>query len=147
MNRTLLAIALVAAASYAQAASYTYQGSLEDGGKPAAGLYDVQLSVTDAAQRPLAAPVTLYGVKVTKGQFSTAVDFGVDLSQYGELQLKAAVRQGGGEFIALDQPTSINLASPQGGTRLAGRSPGRSAATPACPPEPSSAPTQSLIPR
>ena len=115
MNRTLLAIALIAATSYAQAASYTYQGSLEDGGKPADGLYDVQLSVTDAAERPLAAAVTLYGVKVTKGQFSTAVDFGVDLSQYGELQLKAAVRQGGGEFIALDQPTSINLASPQGG--------------------------------
>ena len=49
MNRTLLAIALlaialIAATSYAQAASYTYQGSLEDGGKPADGLYDVQLS-------------------------------------------------------------------------------------------------------
>ena len=114
MNRTLLAIALIAAASCAQAASYTYQGSLEDGGKPADGLYDVQLSVTDAGQRPLAAPVTLYGVKVNKGQFSTSVDFGVDLSQHDDLQLHAAVRQGGGDFIALEQPTSVNLKSTQG---------------------------------
>ena len=74
MNRTLLAIALIAAASCAQAASYTYQGSLEDGGKPADGLYDVQLSVTDAAQRPLAAPVTLYGVKVTKGRATVMLE-------------------------------------------------------------------------
>ncbi len=115
MNRTLLAIALIAATSYAQAASYTYQGSLEDNGKPAEGLYDVQLSVTDASQRPLAAPVTLYGVQITKGQFSTAVDFGIDLSRQGELQLHAAVRQGGGDFVALDQPTSINLNAPLGG--------------------------------
>jgi hypothetical protein len=115
MNRTLLAIALITAASCAQAASYTYRGSLDDGGKPADGLYDVQLSVTDANQRPLAEPVTLYGVKVNKGQFSTSVDFGVDLSQHGDLHLHAAVRQGGGEFVALDQPTSFNLKSTQGG--------------------------------
>ena len=115
MNRTLLAIALIAATSCAHAASYTYQGSLEDSGRPAEGLYDVQLSVTDASQRPLAAPVTLYGVQITKGQFSTAVDFGIDLSKHGELQLHAAVRQGGGDFIALDQPTSINLNAPLGG--------------------------------
>ena len=73
-----------------------HQGSLEDGGKPAEGLYDVQLSVTDASQRTLAAPITLYGVKVSKGQFLTAVDFGVDLSAHGDLQLHAAVRQGSG---------------------------------------------------
>ncbi len=114
MNRTLLTLALLAAATCAQAASYTYRGSLEDGGKPADGLYDVQLSVTDASQRPLAAPVTLYGVKVVKGQFSSEVDFGVDLSQYGDVQLRAAVRQGKGEFVALDQATSLNLKATQG---------------------------------
>lgn len=114
MKRTLLSIALLAAATCAQAASYTYRGSLEDGGKPADGLYDVQLSVTDVSGRALAAPVTLYGVKVSKGAFSTDVDFGIDLSAYGDLQLHAAVRQGQGEFVALDQPTSFNLKSMQG---------------------------------
>jgi hypothetical protein len=114
MNRTLLAIALIAAGACAEAASYTYQGSLEDAGKPAEGLYDVQLRVTDGSQRPLAATVTLYGVKVSKGQFSTAVDFGVDLSQHGDLQLHAAVRQGSGDFVAIDQPAAVNLKSTQG---------------------------------
>lgn len=114
MKHTLLFAALLVAATWTHAASYTYRGSLEDGGKPAQGLYDVKLSVTDAQNNPLAAPVTLYGVKVSKGEFSAEVDFGVDLSQYGELKLQAAVRQGGGEFVALDQPTSVNLKATQG---------------------------------
>lgn len=114
MKHTLLFVALLAAATCTHAASYTYRGSLEDGGKPAQGLYDVQLSVTDAQLNPLAAPVTLYGVKVNKGQFSAEVDFGVDLSQYGDVKLRAAVRQGGGEFVALDQPTSVNLKATEG---------------------------------
>ena len=114
MKHSLLFVALLTAATCASAASYTYRGTLEDGGKPAQGQYDVQLSVTDATQRPLAAPVTLYGVKVNKGQFSAEVDFGVDLSQYSDAQLHAAVRQGGGAFVALDQPTSVNLKATQG---------------------------------
>ncbi|MFO1496765.1 MAG: tail fiber domain-containing protein, partial [Lysobacterales bacterium] len=114
MKHSLLFVALLTAATCASAASYTYRGTLEDGGKPAQGQYDVQLSVTDATQRPLAAPVTLYGVKVNKGQFSAEVDFGVDLSQYSDAQLHAAVRQGGGEFVALDQPMAIDLKATQG---------------------------------
>lgn len=114
MKRTLLTVALLAAATCAHAASYSYRGSLEDGGKPAEGSYDVQLSVTDASGRPLAAPVTLYGVSVHKGQFSAEVDFGVDLSRHDDLQLRAAVRQGGDEFVALDQPTPLSLKAAQG---------------------------------
>ncbi|MBK8069116.1 MAG: tail fiber domain-containing protein [Rhodanobacteraceae bacterium] len=114
MKNTLLFVALLAAATMSHAASYTYRGSLQDGGKPADGQYDVQLSVTDANQRALAAPVTLYGVKVSKGQFSAEVEFGVDLAQYAQVQLHAAVRQGNGAFEALDRPTEVDLKNTQG---------------------------------
>ncbi len=47
MKRTFLSAALVAALSFsagtAQAASFTYHGSLQDSGKPADGNYDIEL--------------------------------------------------------------------------------------------------------
>ena len=49
MKRSVLSIALIAAASISSAAPWTYRGTLNDGGKPANGNYDVRLTLINAA--------------------------------------------------------------------------------------------------
>ena len=116
MKRSTLFLALLATAGFANAGAYQYQGTLNDGGKPAEGVYDLQVSVTDrSGTRALAAPLTIFGVNVSKGRFSAEVDFGVDLSQFDEVKLSAAVRQGTGPFQPLGNASSFSTKSTLGG--------------------------------
>lgn len=104
MKRILLLVALGAAASLGQASPWTYQGTLNDGGQPASGNYDMRVTVFDAnGTRAMAAPVTLYDVPVSKGGFSVDVDFGVDFSDRHGLKLATEVRQGDSDFVSVGE--------------------------------------------
>jgi hypothetical protein len=82
MNRLVLRAAIAAAlgmgAALAHADSFTYHGTLQDGGRPANGAFDIQLTLysKQSGGVVLAGPVTLTRVPVTNGSFSTNVDFG-----------------------------------------------------------------------
>lgn len=109
MKRHLLAIALISACGALNAASWTYRGTLKDGGKPATGKYDLRLSLLDeSGNKLLSTPITLHEVTVTQGQFAVEVDFGVDLSNAPALRLKTEVAQGGAAFVALGEPSRFD---------------------------------------
>lgn len=100
-----IALSLLFAASGAQAAPWTYRGTLSDNGAPANGRYDIRLSVLDAGGvKSRVYPLTFTGVEVRDGAFAVDVDFGVDLTQLGALKLKTEVAQGGSGFVALGEP-------------------------------------------
>ena len=108
MKRIAFCILLALGAS-AQAAPWTYRGTLNDGGAPANGRYDIRLSLLDAGgAKSLAYPLTFSGVEVKNGAFALDVDFGLDLTQFGTLKLKTEVGQGGSSFVALGEPTSFD---------------------------------------
>ncbi len=108
MKRIALCIALALSAS-AQAAPWTYRGTLNDGGAPANGRYDIRLSLLDAnGAKSLAYPLTFNGVEVKNGSFAIDVDFGTDLTQFGALKLKTEVAQGDSGFVALGEPKAFD---------------------------------------
>jgi len=113
MKRLQLCVALAAAFGFAfscaQAASFTYHGSLQDGGQPANGRYDLELTLYSKRQGGvvLAGPVTVAGVAVDDGNFATPVDFGpASLTSEGwvDVRVRAA---GSGEFTALDDRSAV----------------------------------------
>jgi len=113
MKRLQLSVALAAAFGFAfscaQAASFTYHGSLQDGGQPANGRYDLELTLYSKRQGGvvLAGPVTVAGVAVDDGNFATPVDFGpASLTSEGwvDVRVRAA---GSGEFTALDDRSAV----------------------------------------
>jgi hypothetical protein len=61
-----------------QGTAFTYQGRLTDGGSPAAGSYDLQFAVFDAATggSKFGPVLTLEDVTVTNGLFTVSLDFG-----------------------------------------------------------------------
>ncbi|WP_380019982.1 tail fiber domain-containing protein [Dokdonella ginsengisoli] len=104
-----LALALALGATAAHAASFTYHGSLDDGGQPASGRYDLRLTpyASENAAAPRAEAITLYGVEVKDGRFSTEVDFGSVAADGGWIGV--AVRKAGdGEFAELGGRSEIN---------------------------------------
>ena len=116
MKRSTLCIALLLVSSFGHAAGFVYQGTLNDGGKPAEGVYDLRLTMLDASGlKAIVAPVVMYNVKVSKGLFSAEVDFGIDLTQHSGLKLNAEVQQGGSGFVRLGDPTPFDAKSTLGG--------------------------------
>ena len=108
MKRIALSI-LLALGTTAQAAPWTYRGTLNDGGAPANGRYDIRLSLLDAGgAKSLAYPLTFTGVEVKNGSFAIDVDFGMDLTQFGALKLKTEVAQGDSGFVALGEPKDFD---------------------------------------
>lgn len=114
MNRNrkaALAAALVCALfglPNANAASFTYHGSLTTDGVPADGRYDIQLTVykSSTSTVQLGQPTTVYGVDVHKGSFNTVVDLGA--ASEGGAWVAAAVRKAGaGDFEALSGRTPV----------------------------------------
>jgi hypothetical protein len=86
--RSFTAAAIIAASSIAATTthaqfindSFTYQGTLNDNGAPANGLYDITFLVYDdeVGGSPVSSgTVTVNNVQVTDGLFSTEIDFGV----------------------------------------------------------------------
>lgn len=115
MNRSIrhavsgVVLVLALGGSAAQAASFTYHGSLNDGGQPASGRYDLRLTPygSEKAAAASAEAVTLYGVDVEDGRFSTEVDFG-GVAVDGGWVAVAVRRAGGGEFADLAGRSQIN---------------------------------------
>lgn len=120
MNRLVLRAAIVAAlgmgAALAHADSFTYHGTLQDAGKPANGQYDLQLTLysKQSGGTVLAGPVTLYGVTVSKGNFSTNVDFGQTTAAASDGWVSVKVSPAGGNaFVALNDRSPV---APEGCT-------------------------------
>ena len=109
MTKTLLTLALLAAATTASAEPWKYSGNLNDSGAPANGRYDLRRTLLDSAKAmSIGTPITLYGVDVNAGAFTVPVDFGVDLANAPAMQLKTEVAKGGSGFVALGEPTRFD---------------------------------------
>lgn len=75
---------------------FTYQGRLNDNGKPANGTYDFVFALYSSSTNevPVYSGVLSDDVVVTDGAFTTLVDFGADLFTGQELWLGVGVRPG-----------------------------------------------------
>ena len=124
------AIALSLASSAASAESWTYRGTLDDGGQPANGNYDLRVSLLSEDQNAsVASPITFHAVAVENGQFAVDVDFGIDLANAPVMHLLTEVQQGSSGFAALGEPTRFDPKAALGSvcwdtTGNAGTSPG-----------------------
>jgi trimeric autotransporter adhesin len=109
MKRTALFVVLSVSASLLSATPWTYRGTLNDGGRPANGHYDLRLTLIDeAGTRSITQPITLFNVQVKDGNFSTDVDFGLDLARAPAMKLKTEVAQGGSAFASIGEPTRFD---------------------------------------
>ena len=109
-NKTIyLAIALSLVNSVASAAPWTYRGTLNDGGAPANGNYDIRVSLLSESQNAsITNPITFYDVAVENGQFAVDVDFGMDLAAAPAMRLQTEVQQAESGFVALGEPTRFD---------------------------------------
>ena len=88
---------------HAQGTAFTYQGQMNDGANPAAGIYDLRFAIYDAAGggTPQGVAITNTATAVSNGLFTATLDFG---SQFpgANRWLEIAVRtNGGGAFFTL----------------------------------------------
>jgi len=77
--------------------AFTYQGRLSDGANPANGIYDLRLTLYDAATNGsvVAGPLTNAAVAVSNGLFTTALDFGSGVFDGNARWLELGVRSNG----------------------------------------------------
>ncbi len=109
----LLVLALAGAAGVAQSETFTYRGYLEDGGAPAEGRYDLQLTLYADAQgsRSLAAPIELSEVVLEEGRFTVAVPVPSLPAHTDTAWLGVAVKSAhDGSFWPLSEKSRVNLA-------------------------------------
>ena len=123
----LFAALALALATSASAETVMYKGSLQDGGKPAQGQFDLRVQLYNAAVGglPVGAAITLYGVKVENGQFSAPLELAQPLPTQGSVWLEAQLKAPGGGFQQLEgrQKISSTLGGvcwETGGNALAG---------------------------
>ena len=103
---------------------FTYQGTLDDGGVPANGEYDIQFTLTDETGSVMAGPICMDNVTVIDGLFTVELDFGAQF--YGDArELEMAVRPGGalgncgsGGYTALSPRQKLNATPYALGIRL-----------------------------
>ena len=114
-NKVLIAAILIGLCQTAAAAPWTYRGTLSDGGVEANGNYDLRVTLVDAAGIAVAQPITLNGVEVKKGSFTTSVDFGVDLARFKGAKIITEVQQGSSGFVRLGEAKAIASLAPEGG--------------------------------
>jgi hypothetical protein len=73
---------------------FTYQGTLDEGGVPADGEYDLEFTLTDEIGTVMAGPICMDNVMVVEGVFTVDLDFG-DQFNGDARELEIAVRAGG----------------------------------------------------
>jgi hypothetical protein len=99
----------------AQTSAFSYQGRLEDGNRPATGLYDFRFRLMDtpSAGSAVREPVFSNGLNVVTGLFSVTLDFGSSIFDGSPLWLEIALRTNGSlaGFTVL-QPAQPLTASP-----------------------------------
>jgi phage head maturation protease len=109
IKRLAAAIALALPLSaFALSNSFSYQGSLNDGGSPASGSYDLQFQLQTSAGANVGAPLVREDVAVSGGLFSVELDFGAAITS-GDFRLQIGVRPGAstGAFTTLSPATNI----------------------------------------
>ena len=113
-TRKLLLLSLLLSLGHsAAAAPMRYHGQLSDGGRPANGRYDLQISLYSSAEAgtPLDYPTTLEDVEVVDGQFQVELD-APPAAQNSPAWLQAAVRDGAsnGAFNEIAGREKVTLA-------------------------------------
>jgi hypothetical protein len=83
----------------AQTTAFTYQGKLTDGGSPAAGSYQMEFKLFNAASggTQLGATIADVPVTATAGVFTTQLDFGASPFAGGGTWLEIGVRHNSAE--------------------------------------------------
>jgi hypothetical protein len=102
------------AMAVANATTFAYHGSLQDGGKPAEGKYDLELTLYSASAggSAIGGPLLLYAVPVHAGSFSTEADFGPSTKVQENAWLAVKVRAAGsGQFAALSARSAVTPAA------------------------------------
>jgi hypothetical protein len=100
----ITALTLACVSDRANAVPLDWQGVLDDGGAPADGRYDIQVSLHSHpdSKDSLGAPVTFHAVSVKNGQFELPLELDPLQQAQPELWLQLAVRDsGGGSFETL----------------------------------------------
>ncbi|HEU5125484.1 MAG TPA: tail fiber domain-containing protein [Verrucomicrobiae bacterium] len=94
-----------------QSAAFTYQGRLNEGANPAAGIYDFRFAIYDSIGSPgnlIAGPLTNSSVGVSDGLFTTTLDFGPGVFTGENRWLEIGVRtNGNGAFFTLSPRQSL----------------------------------------
>src|SRR5687768_15749895 len=88
----------------AQGTAFTYQGRLDDGANPAAGIYDLRFTIYDlnSGGSAMAGPLTNSATGVSNGLFTVTLDFGPAVFDGNPRWLEIAVRtNGAGGFTTL----------------------------------------------
>jgi hypothetical protein len=113
MTKRLAAAILLALPMPAFALSnvFSYQGSLNDGGTPASGSYDLQFQLQSSAGVDVGAPLVREDVAVAAGLFSVELDFGAAITS-ADFRLQIGVRPGAstGAFTTLSPTTNLRPA-------------------------------------
>src|SRR5437870_4869254 len=89
--------------AFAQTSSFTYQGRLTDGGKPANGNYDLQFALFDSLSggTQVGSTQTMNTVAVSNGVFTVSLDFGANAFTGASRFLEISARPTGGSFTLL----------------------------------------------
>ena len=115
---TLLGLLGVLAAplqtAQAQGTAFSYQGSLNDGGNPANGSYDLSFAAFDAASAGnlLGVIVTNFSVNVSNGLFTTTVDLGSSVFIGSNVWLEVSVSTNAASTFTILTPRQQFLPTP-----------------------------------
>jgi hypothetical protein len=106
-----LAVGSQFSTAYAQGSAFTYQGSLNDSGGAATGIYDLRFTLFDAATNgnTAAGPITNSPTVVSNGLFTVTLDFGTTPFTGADLWLEIAARTNGA-FTVLSPRQKITAA-------------------------------------
>ena len=111
----LLCLAAVAWAgnAFAVSSEFTYQGTLEDGGQPANGVYDLVFNLKSETGASLFSPILFDDVPVVGGVFTVTLDFGPAAFPGANRSLRIGVRPGdsAGQYTTL-APDVLLTAAP-----------------------------------
>ncbi|MFZ0829313.1 MAG: hypothetical protein WAO02_18025 [Verrucomicrobiia bacterium] len=92
---------------FAQGTAFTYQGRLNDGANPAAGVYDLRFTIYDSTNLPgvvIAGPLTNSATAVSNGLFTVLLDFGAGVFTGPARWLEIGVRTNGATSFATLAP-------------------------------------------
>lgn len=90
----LLAGTAWAGNAFAVSSEFTYQGTLEDGGQPANGVYDLVFNLKSEIGASLFSPILFDNVPVVGGVFTVTLDFGPAAFPGANRSLRIGVRPG-----------------------------------------------------
>lgn len=95
--RALTLVVLLAGSLWVEAqTSFIYRGSLQSGGRPASGLFDLRFALTDSTTGNYVSRfVTNQSVQVSQGLFAVTLDFGGEVFDGTPRWLEIAVRPAG----------------------------------------------------